>query len=87
MVHLSHYDISRRLFKECGKILFLRNEFFSFVPKKEKEKEKTNKQMVWKKKRVHGIFTHTIIANNLLLVANFLLVALINCKPPAFHVK
>jgi hypothetical protein len=48
MVHLSHYDISRRLFKECGKILFLRNEFFSFVPKK--EKEKTNKQTLWKKK-------------------------------------
>jgi hypothetical protein len=40
VVHLSHYDISGRLFKECGNILFLRNEFFSFVPKKEKEKNK-----------------------------------------------
>jgi hypothetical protein len=48
MVQLSHYDISGRLFKECGNILFLGNEFFSFVPKKRKRKGKkqTNKQTV-----------------------------------------
>lgn len=72
--------------KNVEKFFFLAMNFFHLCQKKKKKKKKqTNKRCG--KEKVHGIFTRTIIANNLLLVANFLLVALINCKPPTFHVK
>jgi hypothetical protein len=59
-------------------------KFFSFVPKKERKANKqTNKRC--KKKRFMG-FSHIPIANNLLLVDNFLLLGLINCKPPDFQI-
>jgi hypothetical protein len=70
--------------KNVEKFFFFAMNFFHLCQKKKKKKQ-TNKRCG--KKKVHGIFTHTMIANNLLLVANFLLLALINCKPSAFHVK
>jgi hypothetical protein len=64
-------------------------KFFSFVPKKKRKEKKRNRQTKQtngvKKKRFMG-FSHIPIANDLLLVDNFLLLGLINCKPPAFQI-
>jgi hypothetical protein len=64
---------------------FAINSFHLYQKKKRKEKKQTKQTNGVKKKRFMG-FSHIPIANNLLLVVNFLLLGLINCKPPAFQI-